>query len=263
MSGYQLLDSGNGRKLERFGRHVVDRPCMQAVWAPRDENWDADAIFERQESSRWIYNRKLPKEWLIEWEGLKMEVIPTDFGHLGIFPEHAAHWEWLLESSFEGMSVLNLFAYTGAATLAMARAGAKVTHVDASKKSVAWASRNAAHNGLGDAPIRWIVDDALKFLHRQVRRGAKYDGIILDPPTFGRGPKGELFKLEERAVELVDLCQQLLSDEARFLLFSCHTPGLTPLALSRLFSREMETGEMAIASKSGSVPSGSYARWKR
>ncbi|MCI5052019.1 MAG: class I SAM-dependent methyltransferase [Simkaniaceae bacterium] len=245
---YQLIDSGAGRKIERFGKFTIERPCGQALWKLKERATDAQ--FDRDEG----WNGDLPDEWEIELDGLKLLIRPTDFGHLGFFPEHLMHLDWL--KAQKGKRILNLFAYTGLLSIALAKTGAQVTHVDASKKSVSWAADNAKLNGV---EIRWIVDDAIKFLMREKRRGITYDGIILDPPSFGRGPKGEVFKIEEKIELMIDLCQELAEN---FLLFSCHTPGMTPVALGHLFNRKMETGEMVIPSDKP-LPSGSYARWSK
>jgi 23S rRNA (cytosine1962-C5)-methyltransferase len=194
-----------------------------------------------------------------------LRIAPTDFGHLGVFPEHAALWHDL-RSLCKGANILNLFAYSGGATLAFAQEGAKVCHLDASKGMVDWARANAALNGLGKAPIRWIVDDAIKFLRREAKRGVRYDGILLDPPTFGRGSKGEIFKIESDLPILLDLCRQVLAEQARFLVLSCHTPGMTPLALGNIMAQlfptsERSAGEMALVSEGAlPIPSGSFTK---
>lgn len=257
---YQLIDSGDGQKLEQFGPYLIQRPCAAALW-PRQKPslWKYDARFTRDPDGRW--EGKLPKDWQIEHGGVVFQLKATDFGHLGIFPEHAAHWDWLAKCS-EGkpVKVLNLFAYSGGATLAMAKAGAQVCHLDASKGMVDWARHNAKLNGLESAPIRWIIDDALKFLKREIKRGSFYEGVILDPPTFGRGKQGQVFKIEQQLPELIQLCQQVLSDQPRFLLLSCHTPGITPLTLHHLIGGG-ECGEMTLTGDLAiPVPSGSFAR---
>ncbi len=261
---YQLLDSGNGRKLERFGPFVLNRPCPQAIWRPRAD-WEADAIFHREEETKWTFLRTLPESWQVCVEGIAMKIAPTDFGHVGLFAEHAGLWKWMCDRVRPGSSILNLFAYSGGATLALAKAGASVCHLDASKGMVQWARGNSLLNGLADAPIRWIVDDALKFLHRERKRGVRYDGILLDPPTFGRGAQGEVFKIERDLPELLELCKALLSERPLFLVLSCHSPGFTPIGLShclkQLFKKSPEVFEMEILAKEGfSIPSGCAAR---
>lgn len=276
MMNYLLLDSGNGRKLERFGDFVLSRPSAGALWKPslRKEEWaKADASFSREESRPgWSYVRKLPADWVVEIEGIKCKIAPTDFGHLGVFPEHSSLWESIREALHKRKqpSVLNLFAYSGGATLSAASAGAKVCHVDASHGMVMWARENAVLNHLQSAPIRWIVDDVFKFLRREVKRGVTYDGILLDPPSFGRGAKQEVFKIERDLHELLDLCIQLLSSDPLFLTLTTHTPGITPLAMEQLLRQKMEKRggkfegrEMSIPSQSGfSLPAGSMAQWR-
>ena len=194
MRDYQLLDSGNGRKWERFGDFILNRPCSQAIWRPKG-TCEPHATFSREEGTKWTFQKKLPASWEIQIEGVTMKIAPTDFGHLGVFPEHASLWNWMRERITSGTKVLNLFAYSGGATLAAAQKGASVCHLDASKAMVDWARENADLNNLSSAPIRWIVDDAIKFLRREVKRKNRYDGILLDPPTFGRGSKGKCLKL--------------------------------------------------------------------
>lgn len=275
---YDFLDSGHGRKLERFGSYLLDRPCAQAVWQPllSDKDWQsADAEFSRGTDTRWLLKKKLPESWTIEAGGLIFKISPTDFGHLGIFPEQRSFWQWMqnsipLYSKSREIHVLNLFAYSGGSTLAAAKAGAHVCHLDASKGMVAWARENAQLNGLQDAPIRWIVEDVSKFLTRELRRGKRYDAIILDPPTFGRGSKGEVFKIEDEIIPLLQMCRQLLTAKPIFLLFSCHTPGFSPLVMHNLLQQLMQgyggnidCGEMVLeGDKSFPLPSGTYARWQ-
>jgi len=276
--GYELLDSGFGRKLERFGRYVLARPCAQAVWSPQlpQQEWEAaDASFDREEGHRWHNRGALPESWTMDVDGILFRLGGTDFGHLGVFPEQREQWGWIRSmcSSARGerARVLNLFAYSGGSTLAAAKAGAEVCHLDASKGMVEWASENATLNHLGDHPIRWIVDDAHKFLVREKRRGRKYHGIILDPPTFGRGQRGEMYKIERDLPETLALCRDLLEDDARFVLLSAHTPGYSPLVAHNILSQAMtgvkgktEAGEMLLTGKPGvlPLPSGVFARWK-
>ena len=276
MNGYELLDSGNGAKLERFGEVVLARPCAQAVWQPqRPARWkEADATFDREEGNRWHGRSRLPKEWAIDVDGTRFRLSGTDFGHLGIFPEQRAQWAWIRETvaaAHRPLRVLNLFAYSGGSTLAAARDGAEVCHLDASKGMVQWARANAALNGLESHPIRWIVDDAHKFLNREVRRGRRYDGIILDPPTYGRGGNGETYKIERDLTETLRLCRALLSDAPRFLLLSAHTPGHTPVVLSNVLTQALRglggavsAGEMLLTGAPDvfPLPSGAYARWQ-
>jgi len=263
---YELIDSGDGRKLERFGRYVLARPCSQAMWRPSiPDAWSrADATFDREDGNRWHGRTNLPKEWTIETASIRFRLGGTDFGHLGIFPEQRAQWRWIREHS-KGARVLNLFAYSGGATMAAALGGGDVCHLDASKGMVEWARANAALNKLADSPIRWIVDDAHKFMKREVRRGRRYDAVILDPPTFGRGASGEMYKIERDLKETLSLVRDLLSDTPRFVLFSSHTPGLSQIVaeniLSQLFpDASLESGEMLLEGKSLPCPSGIYCR---
>ncbi len=271
---YLLIDSGNQKKIERFGKFSLIRPCSQALWSPKlsEGEWrKADASFSRDgEENRWRIFNPLPESWVVEWKGLRFKIAPTDFGHLGIFPEHAQIWTWAAEQvrrAGRPVNVLNLFAYSGGATLACAQAGAQVCHLDASKGMVAWARENAELNGMKDLPIRWIVDDAFKFLKREQSRGRRYDGIILDPPTFGRGSNGEIFKIERDIGELLAICRSLLSDEPLFVALTTHTPGMTPIAMHHLLNQMMgtgtvESGEMFIEGPCV-LPSGSFAKWTR
>ena len=281
---YELLDSGDGRKLERFGKYVLARPCSQAMWRPSKSaaEWErADASFDREDGNRWHGRSNLPKEWQIETAGIKFKLGGTDFGHLGIFPEQRAQWRWLRQqveatTAIDGsrrLSVLNLFAYSGGSTMAAALGGAEVCHLDASKGMVEWARENARLNGLADHPIRWIVDDAHKFMKREVRRGRKYDAIILDPPTFGRGAGGEMYKIERDLKDTLGLVKDLLSESPSFVLFSSHTPGLSQIVaeniLGQLFpTATLESGEMLLEPSSliphppslFPCPSGIYCR---
>lgn len=267
---YELLDSGAGRKLERFGDYVLDRPCSQAVWRPslQTDVWrKADGFFTREDGNHWTFARRLPESWTCEVGDVCFKISPTDFGHVGVFPEHELGWNWMakrIADSGRRPSVLNLFAYTGGATMALAKHGCEVCHLDASKKMVDWAHRNMELNHLEAAPIRWIVDDVQKFLLREKRRGRKYDGILLDPPSFGRGTNQELFKIDNNLLDLLDMCIDVLSDNPLFLFVSCHTPGYTPLVLTNLLGQGlrgrgvMEAGEMVIRSGQLNLPSGSY-----
>ena len=275
----ELLDSGFGRKLERFGDYVLARPCSQAVWKPRlpRSEWErADASFDREDGQQWHNRSALPDYWDVSVDGQRFRLAGTDFGHLGIFPEQRAQWRWIRERiaarAAEGSgraSLLNLFAYSGGSTVAAALAGASVCHLDASKGMVDWAHENARINGLADHPIRWIPEDAHKFLAREIRRGRRYDAIVLDPPTFGRGRDGEMYKIERDLPETLRLCRELLSDHPLFLLLSAHTPGLTPVVLGNLLSQALdglspavESGEMLLAGGRDvlPLPSGAFAR---
>jgi 23S rRNA (cytosine1962-C5)-methyltransferase len=276
---YALLDSGRGRKLERVGPYLLDRQAAQAHWRPRlaPGEWRrADAVHVRGDTGggHWEERRKLPERWEVELEGVRAHVKLTPFGHLGLFAEHAAHWPWLRATLAEAVrargsvEVLNLFAYTGAPSIACAQAGARVTHVDAARGIVDWARENAALNGLAEAPIRWIVEDCGAFLQRELRRGRHYDALILDPPSFGRGAKGQVFKIENDLEALLDLCTELLGPKPACVLFTCHTAGFSPLVLENLLSERLGdgqrvSGEMAIGESEGGrrLPAGSYSRW--
>lgn len=275
---YELLDSGGGRKLERVGMFVLDRQATSAWWAPRlpPRRWEeADAVHVRTStgSGYWRFNRQLPDEWEINFDGLRLVVRPTDFGHLGIFPEHLFQWRWAAERVGQCRNdgptrVLNLFAYTGAATLACARAGAVVTHVDAADGVVKWAQRNAELSGVAASNTRWITDDAMKFVQRECRREARYHGVVLDPPSFGRSGR-RVWKIEEQLPEMLSVLRELLYDENSFIVLSCHTPGFTPTVLSNLLTdalgetgAQVEHGEQIVIETNGRThPAGSYARF--
>jgi 23S rRNA (cytosine1962-C5)-methyltransferase len=281
--GHELLDSGGFQKLERFGDVTLARPCAQAVWKPRlpETVWrKATASFFREgQKTRWTGREKLPATWNITVDGIVFRLSSTDFGHLGIFPEQRDQWN-LIRSRCSDFAtrharparVINLFAYSGGSTLAAAHGGAEVCHVDASKGMVEWARENAVLNRLQSAPIRWIVDDVSKFLDRERRRGRQYDGFILDPPSYGRGASGEIFKIETDLPLLLRAIRQLMSDTPLGIMLSCHTPELTPIALAHVLGQEMEGvrggrlehGEMLLRGPGDPVlpvPSGSYARW--
>ena len=277
---YTLLDSGNFRKLEQVGPYTLDRPALQAIWrfTQSPEVWQqADAVYQRGKSGggRWIFRQRLPHSWTIEHFGLTMKIQLTDFGHLGLFAEQGPNWAWIREQinrANRQLNILNTFAYSGGSSLAAASAGARVVHVDASRGMVNWGKENAQVSGLADKPIRWLVDDVPKFINREIRRGNRYDGIILDPPSFGRGPKGEVWKFEDDLPQLLDACRQLLSDDPRFILFSAHTPGFSPLALENLLADMMRdhkgrlnSAEMVIAHQESErqLPSGLMARWEK
>ena len=279
MNEYELLDSGHGRKLERFGQITLDRPCAQAVWNPSLPSlWKkADAFFTRKQGLEWRGRDQLPSAWIAEVNDVRMKLSTTDFGHLGVFPETRALWDWIRETireenqqRHEPLHFLNLFAYSGGATLAAAQGGAHGCHVDASKGMVQWARENAALNGLEGHPIRWIVDDVNKFLGREIKRGRRYDAILLDPPSFGRGKGGELYKIEHALLETLQLVKKVLSDRPCFVYLTSHTPGFTPIVLKNLLQQllgtgEVDCGEMLLTGNDDvfAVPSGTWAcfRW--
>ncbi len=275
MDEYELLDSGDGRKLERFGKVVLSRPCSQAMWRsvlPQEEWEDAHASFDRIDGNNWHGRANLPKSWTIETAGIKFKLGGTDFGHLGIFPEQRAQWRWIREQiaaatgkNSRDVSVLNLFAYSGGSTMAAALGGASVCHLDAARGMVDWAKENAALNGLSAKPIRWIVDDARKFMRREIRRERHYDAIILDPPTFGRGANGETYKIERDLGDTLGLVKDLLSDTPLFVLFSSHSPGLSITVAKNIMSQlfpnaSIDAGEMLLEGRNMPCPSGIFCR---
>ena len=266
---YELIDSGDGRKYERFGGVSLVRPCSQALWRPANvEAWSrATATFDREDGNRWHNRGALPKEWTVCTAGIRFRLGGTDFGHLGIFPEQRAQWRWIRETVKRtgAKSVLNLFAYSGGSTVAAALGGAEVCQLDASKGMVQWARENAALNGLKDHPIRWITDDAHKFMERETRRGRRYDAIVLDPPTFGRGANGEMYKIERDLKRTLSLAAGLLSERPAFVLFSSHTPGISCAVAANIIGQafpaaKIEAGEMLLEGRSVPCPSGVYCR---
>ncbi len=276
---YELIDFGCGRKLERFGQYVLDRPSVAADCPQirHGERWNqAAARYERGESARgkWISAHELPATWWVNHHGCTLELRRTPFGHVGLFPEQTGNWDWLREvqaASREPLRLLNLFAYTGGATLAAAAAGALVTHVDAARNVVSWARRNATLSGLADAPIRWISEDALTFVRREVRRGNHYQGVILDPPSYGHGPKGQVWKIEQHLPNLLEACADLIAPDPRLVCLTTHTEGLSTGCLRALLaqtkvapnSRQIETTEMSLITSDGRrLSSGRGARWR-
>jgi 23S rRNA (cytosine1962-C5)-methyltransferase len=276
---YGLIDSGNGRKLERYGRYRFIRPEPQAMWAPAMQDWSADAEFvpgsDDEGGGRWFYERPVPADgWPLDWKEVTFQSSCTPFRHLGFFPDMAPVWDWMRERTAEkpDASIMNLFGYTGVGTLAMAASGAQMVHVDASRKSVAQARANADLSGMADRPIRWIVDDAAKFVAREVRRGRRYDGILLDPPKYGRGPDGEVWRLEEDLPGLIADCRQLLDADSRFLFLTVYAVRMSALAIGELLRQafadlpgEVEAGELAVREEARGLllPTAIWARWKR
>jgi len=296
---YELLDSGDGLKLERFGPYIFSRPESQALWrrALPEKNWSAaHASFQptaEESGGHWIAQKKIPERWQMEYaltppsaplsrtsgEGtgvraLRFWAMTTPGRHLGVFPEVAAHWDWVADAVARAdrpVRVLNLFGYTGLASLAAAATGAKVTHVDASKKSVAWARENQELSGLGEKPIRWIVDDALKFVQREARRGAKYDGILLDPPKFGRGPKGEIWEVYKSLPDLFSACKSVLSDKPLFVVTTIYAVRASAIHVGqaleevmRGFKGEVARGELVTRETSAGryLSQAVFARWQ-
>ncbi len=271
---YGLIDSGHGRKLERYGPYRFIRPEPQAMWTPASDAWVADGEFvggsEEDGGGRWNLDAKVPQSWPLSRGPLKFWAANTNFRHLAFFPDMAVHWDWMAGRLGTGKDVLNLFGYTGVGTLACAAAGANVTHVDASKKAMASAVENARLSGLGDRAVRWLVDDALKFMRREVRRGKRYDGIILDPPKYGRGPDGEIWELYRDLPELVALARALLDEKSSFLVLTVYAIRMSAVAIGELVAEvfaplggHIEVGEMAIAEEARGrlLPTAIFVRW--
>ena len=262
---YEVIDCTDGEKLERWGDYLLVRPDPQVIWTtPKTHKGCKKMNGHYHRSSKgggeWEFFG-LPEQWSISYKSLTFNLKPFSFKHTGLFPEQAANWDWfsdLIKKADRPVKVLNLFAYTGGATLAAAAAGASVTHVDASKGMVGWAKENAVSSGLGDAPIRWIVDDCVKFVEREIRRGNHYDGIIMDPPSYGRGPKGEVWKIETSIYPLIQLCSQLMSDKSLFFLINSYTTGLQPAVLNYMISTAIlpKTGGVVTADEIGLPVSG-------
>ncbi|MET3711817.1 23S rRNA (cytosine1962-C5)-methyltransferase [Sphingomonas trueperi] len=276
---YGLIDSGHGRKLERYGAYRFIRPEPQAMWAPASADWDAHAEFvpgsDEEGGGRWEYLKPTPREgWPLAWREVRFTAQTTPFRHLGFFPDMAPVWDWM-RGRIDGMAepeCMNLFGYTGVGSLALAAAGAKVTHVDASKKSVMEGKANAQLSGMADKPIRWMIDDAMKFTAREVRRGRRYDGIILDPPKWGRGPNGEVWKLEEGLPSLIDDVAKLLDENSRFLFLTVYAVRMSALAIGELVRQTMagkggtvEAGELTVREEARGLelPTAIFARWSK
>lgn len=280
---YALLDSGDGRKLEQFGHVRVSRPEPQALWQkslPEAEWNKADASFtnasakdEDDDKGSWQEHKRLPETWKVEVEGVNMVCRLMTYRHMGLFPEQRPHWQWfssLIKTSKKPFKILNLFGYTGAASLIAAKAGAEVTHVDASKKAIGWAKENQEASGLTDSKIRWICDDAAKFVAREGRRGNKYDGILLDPPRYGRGPEGEVWKFETDVGPLLSACADLLSDDAKFMILTAYTMRLSSMTLDHMMrdalkgrAGQTDHGELLLRDKTGKRPlaTSMFSRW--
>lgn len=280
---YEVIDCSEGEKLERWGKYVLLRPDPQVIWdtPKKDPRWrKLNAHYHRSKKGggQWEFF-DLPEQWQIHYGDLTFHLKPFSFKHTGVFPEQAVNWDWFsgkirkAVGAGRKVSVLNLFAYTGGATIAAASAGASVVHVDASKGMVNWAKENAHSSGLKDAPIRWLVDDCVKFVEREIRRGHHYDGIIMDPPSYGRGPKGEIWKIEEKIYPLVKLCEKLLSDDPLFFLINSYTTGLQPAVLSYMLGSaivpkhggHVDADEVGLpVSTNGLVlPCGASGRWEK
>ena len=275
---YEVLDTSGGEKLERWGKYVLVRPDPQVIWnTPKDDplwrKYDARYARSSTGGGKWA-NLRLPEHWQVKYRELTFNVKPMNFKHTGVFPEQAANWDFIMETirgAGRPINALNLFAYTGGATLACAAAGASVCHVDAAKGMVAWAKENAKSSGLEDRPIRWIVDDCAKFVEREIRRGRRYDAIIMDPPSYGRGPSGEIWKLEENLWPFVQLVSQVLSDKPLFVIINSYTTGLAPSVVgyimdsifTKRFGGHSECGELGLPVQDSGIvlPCGSTGRW--
>lgn len=258
---YEIIDTSKGEKLERWGDYMLVRPDPQVIWdTPRNNRYwkRPNAHYHRSKKGggEWEFF-DLPQQWTISYKSLTFNLKPFSFKHTGLFPEQATNWDWfgnLIKNAGRPIKVLNLFAYTGGATLAAAASGASVTHVDASKGMVSWAKENAISSGLGDAPIRWIVDDCQKFVEREIRRGNHYDAIIMDPPSYGRGPKGEIWKIEDAIFPLICLCEKLLSDRPLFFLVNSYTTGLAPAVLTYMISTALKKYDGTVESQEIGLP---------
>ena len=278
---YELIDACNGERLERWGDIILIRPDPQIIWTTERKNplWkNAHARYHRSNKGggSWQVYRKLPDQWSINYDKLVFNIKPMGFKHTGVFPEQAVNWDFVadkIKNENRKVKVLNLFGYTGCATLSAMNAGAEVCHVDASKGMVQWAKENAVSSGIADKPVRWLVDDCIKFVQREIRRGNKYDGIIMDPPSYGRGPGGEVWKLEEQLYSLVELCMQVMSDDAMFFLLNSYTTGLSPAVMEYLlgvlikpkFGGKVSSSEIGLpVTETGFVlPCGSTVIWER
>ena len=276
---YEVLDTGDGEKLERWGDVILRRPDPQTIWPKADAGlWErAHAVYHRSEKGggQWEFRRSLPERWTVRYGDLRFYVRPTGFKHTGLFPEQGANWDWMSslirESGRKDLRVLNLFGYTGGATLACAAAGAHVTHVDAAKGMVSWAKENRELSGLPETSCRWIVEDAMRFVQREIRRGNSYDGILMDPPSYGRGPSGEVWKLENELYSLVETSARALSDSPVFFLINSYTTGFQASVLSNMiekclvsrFGGETDSEELCLPVTSGGVlPCGASGRWR-
>lgn len=276
---YGLIDSGHGKKLERYGRFRFIRPEPQAMWAPASTDWKAQGEFvpgsDEDGGGRWEFSEPVPREgWTLRWNEVSYTAHTTPFRHLGFFPDMAPVWSWMRErvAGLDSPECMNLFGYTGVGTLAMATKGVRMVHVDASKKSVEAAKANAKLSGMADAPIRWMTDDAAKFVAREVRRGRRYDGILLDPPKYGRGPEGEVWRLEEDLPKLIADCRKLLDENSRFLFLTVYAVRMSALAIGELLNQvfadlpgKVEVGELGVREEARglTLPTAIWARWSR
>ena len=275
---YEILDMANGEKLERWGNVILIRPDPQIIWKNKSfpKKWDlANARYNRSSSGGggWKYNKKMPESWKIKYKDLTFNIKPMGFKHTGLFPEQAVNWDWMIskiKKAKREINVLNLFAYTGGATVACSYAGAKVCHVDSSKGMTTWAKENLESSGLADRPVRFIVDDVVKFVNREIRRGHKYDGIVMDPPSYGRGTNGEVWKFEDNIADLVELCTKVLSDDPLFFLINSYTTGISSTVLENILrlnikkDGKLSHGEIGLPMTNSKLilPCGIYGRWE-
>ena len=275
---YEILDMANGEKLERWGNVVLIRPDPQIIWKNKSfpEKWNkANARYNRSSSGggAWKYNSKMPENWQIKYKDLVFNIKPMGFKHTGLFPEQAVNWDWMIskiQNAKREIKVLNLFAYTGGATVACSYAGASVCHVDSSKGMTTWAKENIVSSGLKDRPVRFIVDDVVKFVNREIRRGNKYDGIIMDPPSYGRGTNGEVWKFEDNISDLVELCSKVLSDKPLFFLINSYTTGISSTVLENILrlntkkDGKFSNGEIGLPMTNSKLilPCGIYGKWE-
>ena len=277
---YKILDMANGQKLEKWGEIILSRPDPQIIWKEKifPEKWkDANATYHRSKTGggSWEYKNKMPNQWQIKYKDLIFNIKPMGFKHTGLFPEQAVNWDWMIDKIRKAnreIKVLNLFAYTGGATVACLSAGASCTHVDSSKGMVSWAKENVLSSGLENRPVRYIVDDVIKFVNREIRRGNKYDAIIMDPPSYGRGANGEVWQFENNIYDLVELCKQVLSDNPLFFLINSYTTGISSKVLENILNLtvnkqqigKLSSGEVGLPMEDSKLvlPCGIYGRWE-
>ena len=277
---YKIIDMANGQKLEKWGNIILSRPDPQIIWNNKSypEEWKkADAIYSRSKTGggSWEYKKKLPAAWQVKYKELTFNIKPMGFKHTGLFPEQAVNWDWMrdkIKNANRDIKVLNLFAYTGGATVACLAAGASVCHVDSSKGMVTWAKENVLSSGLSEKPVRYIVDDVVKFVNREIRRENKYDAIIMDPPSYGRGANGEVWQFEDSIYDLVELCTKVLSDKPLFFLINSYTTGISStvlanilnLTIAKRYKGKVESGEIGLPMEKSSLvlPAGIYGRWE-
>lgn len=278
---YKILDMADGQKLEKWGDVILSRPDPQIIWKDKSypEKWkNINATYHRSKTGggTWEYNKKMPQQWQIKYKDLTFNIKPMGFKHTGLFPEQAVNWDWMMDeikNTKREIKVLNLFAYTGGATVACASVGASVCHVDSSKGMVTWAKENIASSGLAERPVRYIIDDVVKFVNREIRRGNKYDAIIMDPPSYGRGANGEVWQFENNIYDLVELCTNVLSDNPLFFLINSYTTGISSKVLENILNLtvnkehngKVSSGEIGLPMENSKLvlPCGIYGRWEK